>query len=130
RLGACLAVPFLAAGSGPDASVGGAVAVEPSTQFLLLFTSGSTGAPKAVRCSQGRLAAIGERAAELYEFERDDICYCAMPLFHGNAIMAVWAPALSVGATFATRPKFSASGFLHDVRRFRATFFNYVGKSL
>jgi len=103
---------------------------EPATQFLLLFTSGSTGAPKAVRCSQGRLAAIGERAAELYQFKRDDVCYCAMPLFHGNAIMAVWAPALSVGATFATRPKFSASGFLHDVRRFRATFFNYVGKSL
>jgi fatty-acyl-CoA synthase len=104
--------------------------VDPSTQLLLLFTSGSTGAPKAVRCSQGRLAAIAERAAELYEFKREDICYCSMPLFHGNAVMAVWAPALFVGATFATRPKFSASGFLPDVRRFRATFFNYVGKSL
>ena len=83
-----------------------------------------------MRCSQGRLAAIGERAAELYEFKREDVCYCPMPLFHGNAIMAVWAPAMTVGATFATRPKFSASGFLPDVRRFRATFFNYVGKSL
>src|SRR5437764_843211 len=42
------------------------------------------------------------------------------------------AAALSgvVGATFATRPKFSASAFLPDVRRFGATFFNYVGKSL
>ena len=53
-----------------------------------------------------------------------------MPLFHGNAIMAVWAPALAVGAAFATRPKFSASGFLPDVRRFNASFFNYVGKTL
>jgi fatty-acyl-CoA synthase len=53
-----------------------------------------------------------------------------MPLFHGNAVMAVWAPALVVGATFATRPRFSASNFLPDVRRFRATYFNYVGKSL
>ena len=104
--------------------------VEPETQLLLLFTSGSTGAPKAVRCSQGRLAAIGKRAGELYGFRREDICYCPMPLFHGNAVMAVWAPALVVGATFATRSKFSASNFLADARRFNATFFNYVGKTL
>src|SRR5205823_2449560 len=103
---------------------------DPSALIVLLFTSGSTGAPKAVKCSQRRLAAIGQRASELYGFKRDDVCYCSMPLFHGNAVMAVWAPALFVGATFATRPKFSASGFLPDVRRFRATFFNYVGKSL
>jgi fatty-acyl-CoA synthase len=37
---------------------------------------------------------------------------------------------LTVGATFATRPRFSASSFLPDVRRFKATYFNYVGKSL
>jgi fatty-acyl-CoA synthase len=73
---------------------------------------------------------IGQRASQLYGFRRDDVCYCSMPLFHGNAVMAVWAPALVVGATFATRPKFSSSGFLPDVRRFKATYFNYVGKSL
>jgi fatty-acyl-CoA synthase len=103
---------------------------DPSSLIVLLFTSGSTGAPKAVKCSQRRLAAIGQRASELYGFGRDDVCYCSMPLFHGNAVMAVWAPALTVGATFATRPKFSASNFLPDVRRFKATYFNYVGKSL
>jgi fatty-acyl-CoA synthase len=105
-------------------------APEPSDLYLLLFTSGSTGAPKAVKCSQGRLAAIAERAAELYAFDRDDVAYCAMPLFHGNALMAVWAPVLAMGATFATRPKFSASAFLDDVRKFNATYFNYVGKTL
>jgi fatty-acyl-CoA synthase len=104
--------------------------VDPARQLLLLFTSGSTGAPKAVRCSQGRLAAIGARAAELYGIVRDDVCYCSMPLFHGNAVMAVWAPCLVVGAAFATRPRFSASAFLDDARRFGATYFNYVGKSL
>ncbi|MCU1449438.1 MAG: Long-chain-fatty-acid--CoA ligase FadD17 [Acidimicrobiales bacterium] len=103
---------------------------DPSTLIVLLFTSGSTGAPKAVKCSQQRLAMIGTRASVLYTIVRDDVCYCAMPFFHGNAIMAVWAPALAVGATFATRRKFSASGFLPDARRFGATFFNYVGKSL
>jgi fatty-acyl-CoA synthase len=103
---------------------------DPSSLIVLLFTSGSTGAPKAVKCSQRRLAMIGQRASQLYGFRRDDVCYCSMPLFHGNAVMAVWAPVLVVGATFATRPRFSASGFLADVRRFRATYFNYVGKSL
>src|SRR5207302_6206583 len=70
---------------------------DPSSLIVLLFTSGSTGAPKAVKCSQRRLALIGGRAAELYSFRRDDVCYCAMPLFHANAVRAVLSPALVVG---------------------------------
>ena len=105
-------------------------AVSPSDLFLLLFTSGTTGSPKAVRCTQGRLAAIGERASEIYGFERDDVCYCPMPLFHGNAIMALWAPALYVGACLALNGRFSASRFKDDVERFGATRFTYVGKAL
>ena len=112
------------------APVAAAAEVDKRTLFLLLFTSGSTGAPKAVRCTQGRLAAIGVRAGDLYGIGEGHVYYCAMPLFHGNAIMAVWAPVVRAGAAFATRPKFSASAFLDDVRRFRATHFNYVGKSL
>src|SRR5690606_38260452 len=61
---------------------------------------------------------------------RDDVAYNAMPLFHGNALMAAWAPILAVGGTYAMRPRFSASGFAPDVRRFGATFFNYVGRAL
>jgi len=102
----------------------------PSDLYLLLFTSGTTGSPKAVKCSQGRLAGIAWRAAVGYGFRRDDICYCPMPLFHGNAIMALWAPAMYVGATVALTRRFSASGFLADVRRHRATRFTYVGKAL
>jgi len=104
--------------------------ISPSDLFLLLFTSGTTGSPKAVKCTQGRLAAIAWRAAAGYGFRRDDICYCPMPLFHGNAIMALWAPAMSVGATVALTRRFSASGFLADVRRYDATRFTYVGKAL
>ena len=104
--------------------------VSPHDLLLLLFTSGTTGDPKAVRCTQGRLAAIAGRAAEGYGFERDDICYCPMPLFHGNAVMALWAPALAVGASVALAGRFSATRFLPDVRRFGATRFTYVGKAL
>ncbi|MEO8816038.1 MAG: AMP-binding protein, partial [Mycobacterium sp.] len=98
--------------------------------LLLLFTSGTTGAAKAVKCSQGRLARIAYAATEKFGHARDDVDYCCMPLFHGNAIMALWAPALAVGATVALTPKFSASQFLPDVRFFGATFFTYVGKAL
>jgi fatty-acyl-CoA synthase len=53
-----------------------------------------------------------------------------MPMFHSNAIMAGWGPALAAGATMALARRFSASGFLPDVRRYGATYANYVGKPL
>ena len=91
--------------------------------LLLLFTSGTTGAPKAVRCTQGRLAGIAESAAPAYGYTAQDVCYCPMPLFHGNALMALVGPSVLVGATIALRPRFSASSFLDDVRAFyRARF--------
>jgi fatty-acyl-CoA synthase len=98
--------------------------------YLLLFTSGTSGAPKAVMCSQGRLARISEAVDGLFNLTADDVCYQAMPLFHSNALMAGWGPALAAGATSALRRKFSASGFLGDVRAFGATYFNYVGRPL
>ncbi len=98
--------------------------------YLLIFTSGTTGVPKAVRCSQGRLAGIAEVAAPGYGYTADDVCYCPMPLFHGNALMALWGPSVMVGAAIAVRPRFSASAFLEDVRRFGATKFSYVGKAI
>jgi fatty-acyl-CoA synthase len=104
--------------------------IEEASLFLLIFTSGTTGSPKAVRCTQGRLAGIAAVAAPGYGYGRDDVCYCPMPLFHGNALMALWGPAVMVGASIAVRPRFSASAFLEDVRRFGATKFSYVGKAI
>jgi len=98
--------------------------------FLLLFTSGTTGVPKAVRCTQGRLASIALRSAVAYGYDAGDVAYCAMPLFHGNALMVLWGPTLAVGATVALARRFSASGFLPDIRRYGATTFTYVGKAL
>ncbi len=104
--------------------------VNQSSIYLLLFTSGTSGAPKACICSQGRLARIGEIVAKSYNLTPLDVCYLAMPMFHSNALMAGWAPALAGGSTSALRRRFSASGFLPDVRKFGVTFFNYVGKPL
>ena len=107
-----------------------AVGVTEESLGLLLFTSGTSGAPKACLCSQGRLARIGGIVAQMYELTPDDVCYLSMPLFHSNALMAGWAPALAAGATAALRERFSASQFLVDVRRYGVTYFNYVGKPL
>lgn len=104
--------------------------VDASSLFLLLFTSGTTGTSKAVKCSQGRLARLAYASSAKFGHHRDDVDYCCMPLFHGNALMALWAPALVNGATVCLTEKFSASRFLDDVTYFGATFFTYVGTAL
>lgn len=100
------------------------------SNLFLLFTSGSTSAPKAVVVSNERMAMTAVRAGQLYGVTRDEVCYCPMPLFHGNALMACWGPALAVGAEVVLRRKFSASNFLDDVRRHGCTYFTYVGRTI
>jgi fatty-acyl-CoA synthase len=106
------------------------VALDPLAPYLLIFTSGTTGQPKAALCSQQRLAFIGWNICANRGVGRGDVCYQAMPLFHSNQLMAGWAPAVHCGATMVFRRRFSASGFLADVRKYGITFFNYVGKPL
>ena len=100
----------------------------PDSLYCLIFTSGSTGAPKAVQMTQGRAARTSSHSA--VAFGPDDVLYCSMPLFHGNALLANVFPALLSGAAIALRRKFSASEFMADVRRYSATYFNYVGRAL
>ncbi|MER6422652.1 long-chain-fatty-acid--CoA ligase [Streptomyces sp. NPDC001137] len=109
----------------PDAS-----RAAPEDRLLLYFTSGSTGAPKAAICSQGRLAAAGASLVGQFGVRPDDVHYICMPMFHGNAVIADWAPALAAGAGVALRRRFSASGFLADVRKYGATYFTYVGRAV
>ena len=107
-----------------------AASYEPESQYLLLFTSGTSGAPKAVITSHGRLQNVSTSMIGLTSLTSDDVTYISMPLFHSNALFTAWAPSVVSGATIALRRTFSASGFLPDVRRFGATYFNYVGKPL
>ena len=98
--------------------------------WVLLFTSGTSAAPKAVRCTQRRLLTTGNRMAMMLELRPDDVGYSAMPLFHTNSLMSGLAPALVAGASLSLARRFSASRFLPDVRRYGATWFNYTGKLL
>jgi fatty-acyl-CoA synthase len=102
----------------------------PDALWALIFTSGTSDAPKAVRCTQRRLLVTGVRMSMLLGIGPDDVGYVSMPLFHSNSLMVGWAPSLVTGASVGLSRRFSASGFLPDVRRYRATYFNYTGKPL
>jgi fatty-acyl-CoA synthase len=98
--------------------------------LMLIFTSGTSGEPKAVRCTHGKITVPGRMLAGRFGLTAEDAVYVSMPMFHSNAIMAGWAVGLAAGAAIALRRRFSASGFLADVRAFGATYANYVGKPL
>ena len=97
--------------------------------FVLIFTSGTTSAPKAAICTHGRLAAMatGFRRFGLTE---DDVAYNSMPWFHSNAMYVSVGPSIGIGMALAFRRRFSASNWIRDVKRYGVTYFNYVGKPL
>jgi fatty-acyl-CoA synthase len=103
---------------------------DPLTTWALIFTSGTTSAPKAVICSQRRILVTGTRLGLILGIDGSDIGYVCMPLFHSNAVMVGWAPSLVYGASVGLARKFTASGWLRDIRRYGATYFNYTGKPL
>jgi fatty-acyl-CoA synthase len=101
-----------------------------SSRWALIFTSGTSSAPKAVICTQRRLLQTGARMAAIMDIGPDDVGYVCMPLFHSNALMVGWAPSIVAGASVGLARKFSASNWLDDVRHYGSTYFNYTGKPL
>jgi fatty-acyl-CoA synthase len=98
--------------------------------WALIFTSGTSDAPKAVICSQRRLLVTGKRMSMIMDLRPDDIGYVCMPMFHSSAVQVGWAPSVVTPCAVSLGRRFSASGFLPDVRRYGATYFNYTGKPL
>jgi fatty-acyl-CoA synthase len=100
-----------------------------SDPLMMIFTSGTSGDPKAVPFAHGMAVVCGLSIVAQFDITADDVCYLAMPLFHSNGVAAGWSVAINSGAAMAPA-RFSASGFLGDIRRYRATYMNYVGKPL
>lgn len=96
-----------------------------------IFTSGTTGLPKASRMTHYRWlrgsAGLGQMALRL---KGEDIFYCCLPLYHNNALTVSWGSVLMSGCTLALGRKFSASRFWDDIRRYDATAFCYIGELL
>lgn len=102
----------------------------PEDLFMLVFTSGTSGDPKAVRVTHAKITEPGRYVTTKLGITPDDVLYSAMPLFHSNGVIANWALSVVNGCTVALAGRFSASRFLDDVRRHGATYANYVGKPL
>ncbi|QBS39211.1 long-chain-acyl-CoA synthetase [Nocardia sp. CS682] len=94
-----------------------------------IFTSGTTGLPKAAVMSYTRLTTVGRVTGALaWRLEPGDIVYNCLPLFHTNALVIALSAVLTHGSTLALGRRFSAGTFWHDIHRFEATGFNYIGE--
>ena len=103
--------------------------VGPTDTLMMIFTSGTSGDPKAVPFAHVMAILCGASLIGQFDITAADVCYLSMPLFHSNGVAAGWAVAIGSGATMVPA-RFSTSRFLSDIRRYGATYMNYVGKPL
>ena len=102
------------------------VEVAPGGISSLLYTSGTTGAPKGVvnRYDPGTIAGIRLFGAALAP---DDVLYTCLPLFHANALSLTSIRSLVCGRQMVLSRRFSASRFWDELRRYGVTTFNALG---
>ncbi|PBJ17497.1 Long-chain-fatty-acid--CoA ligase FadD17 [Pseudomonas ogarae] len=94
-----------------------------------LYTSGTTGLPKAGVFRHGRWMRTSTSFGLIaLDMQSDDVVYCTLPLYHATGLCVCWGAAICGASGFAIRRKFSASQFWSDVRRYRATTLGYVGE--
>ena len=104
-------------------------AVLAKDKAFYIFTSGTTGMPKASVMTHYRwlraLAGFGGLGMRLTS---NDTLYCCLPLYHNNALTVALSSVLNSGATLAIGKSFSASKFWDDIIRYDATAFVYIGE--
>jgi len=94
-----------------------------------IFTSGTTGNPKASVMTHGRwLKALGAFGGLGLRLRGKDTLYSCLPLYHNNALTVAVASVLNCGATLALGRSFSASRFWDEVIANEATSFIYIGE--
>ncbi|MDF0530045.1 long-chain-acyl-CoA synthetase [Tsukamurella sp. 8F] len=100
-----------------------------STKAFYVFTSGTTGLPKASIMTHYRwLKGMSGFGATGVRMRADDVMYCPLPLYHNNAALVALGSVLVSGATLAIGRKFSASRFWDEANLNGATMFIYIGE--
>ena len=96
---------------------------------LYIFTSGTTGLPKAAVLSNRRYLTSADMAAMAgFKCTEQDRMYICLPLYHGTGLMVGAGAAMVSGASMFIRRKFSASNFLPEVREHGCTLLVYIGE--
>lgn len=103
------------------------IKVYPHDPQNIIYTSGTTGLSKGALGPHKMWVVVAEQLIPLREGGRDDIFYTFLPLYHMNAQCLTTITALLCEAQMVLSDKFSASRFWSDIRRRRATQFNYLG---
>lgn len=93
------------------------VEVNPADPFQMIFTSGTTGLPKAVVQRHEMLADAFALAQDHFKYREGDVAMCVLPLFHVNAQYTSFFPALGLGLTLVLFEKFSASKFFPAIEK-------------
>lgn len=120
--------PLLAAASDTDPDPAARAELRGGDDLFHIFTSGTTGLPKAARLSHMRYLGVGDGMSAIAGYGPDDVIACVLPLYHGAGGMVVISCALSQGAAVALRRRFSASRFWDEARRDGVTACQYVGE--
>ncbi|GAG63840.1 unnamed protein product, partial [marine sediment metagenome] len=97
--------------------------------YAYIFTSGTTGLPKASPMRHiHMISSINSWGKMAMNMQPEDIVYITLPLFHSNAVHIGVGSALARGSAIALARKFSIRNFWNDVRKYKATCFNYIGE--
>ena len=107
-----------------------AVEVDPGESASILFTGGTTGAPKGVVVSHAHNLNIARSYVDLVGYTEDDVLYSVFPLFHANAKYMSVLIAIAAGARVVVHRRFSASRFWDICRAEGVTAFNGLGEML
>ena len=95
---------------------------------LLIFTSGTTGLPKAAKVTHGRVLEWSTWFAGMMDTKPSDRLYNCLPMYHSiGGVVAVGAM-LTHGGSVVIRERFSATEFWDDVVRHECTIFQYIGE--
>ncbi|XP_074075765.1 long-chain fatty acid transport protein 5 [Macrotis lagotis] len=99
------------------------------SRALFIYTSGTTGFPKAAILSHNRILMVSSFLTVL-GIQQSDIVYTALPLYHSSALLIGVLGCLHQGCPCILAPKFSASKFWDDCRKYQVTVIQYVGEVL
>ncbi|XP_039219171.1 solute carrier family 27 member 3 isoform X1 [Crotalus tigris] len=94
---------------------------------LYIFTSGTTGLPKAARVSHFKtILSLG--FYKLVGACSSDVIYLTLPLYHMSGSLLGILGTFGLGGTCVLKKKFSASQFWPDCRAHGVTIFQYIGE--